>query len=212
MERMEYRDARDMMRAGDVIAFGGKGNFSNIIKAFTRSPVSHVGIIMQTHINGDGRVFNEIAESTSLNGFSGVIRSRLSARLASYNGEVWWMPLSNEVRERFDEKAFFDFLFAQDGKPYDKKQAIGSAIDGIPFIGQNKEDFDRLFCSELNAGALEAAGVIDVNSSEVTPIELVRWNLYRGVYQLTGEDKEIPRFNTVPIIKKQASQFGRPVV
>ena len=214
MERINYELARDMMRPGDVIAFSGKGNASSIIKAFTRGPVSHVGVILQTHVRGDGRMFNQIIESTSLNGFKGVTVSRLRSRLESYKGDCWWLPLSNEVRERLDERAFFDWLWAQEGKPYDKKQAINSAIDGLLGIGYNREDFNKLFCSELVAGGLEAGGVIDVNCSEVHPMELVRWKLYRGLFQLTGaEDKDIPRFNTVDILKKKAAQgFGRPLV
>ena len=68
LERIEYSEARPMMKPGDVIAFGGKGHFSELIKFATRADVSHVGVILQTRVVDDdtGRFFNQIIESTSL--------------------------------------------------------------------------------------------------------------------------------------------------
>jgi cell wall-associated NlpC family hydrolase len=59
-ERMEYSEARSMMKPGDVIAFGGKGHFSELIKFATRADVSHVGVVLQTRVADDdsGRFFN----------------------------------------------------------------------------------------------------------------------------------------------------------
>ena len=34
-----YDEVRNMMRPGDIIAFSGKGDFSELIKWFTRSSV-----------------------------------------------------------------------------------------------------------------------------------------------------------------------------
>ena len=48
------------------------------------------------------------------------------------------------------------------------------------------------------AAALEASGVLNnVNCSEVTPIDLCRFNVFSNdYYQLKGEeDKRIPNFN-----------------
>ena len=48
VERIEHSDARSMMKPGDVIAFGGKGHFSELIKFATRADVSPVGAILET--------------------------------------------------------------------------------------------------------------------------------------------------------------------
>jgi len=156
----------------------------------TFSPVSHVGVILQTQIKGtDGRYFNQIIESTSLDGFNGVNISRLSDRLNTYDGSVWWLPLSQVTRDRLDEAKFYDYLFnhAKNRTPYDMPQAILSALDaldGLPgHLTHNKEDFSKMFCSELVASGLEESGAIDsVNCSEVTPIDLCRWNIYKDDY------------------------------
>lgn len=212
METVSYQEARARMLPGDVIAFGGKGHVSEIIKLATRSAVSHIGVILQTRVREDtsNRFFNQIIESTSLHGFNGVAISRFSDRLNSYDGELWWLPLRQEIREgQFNQVTFYDFLFnqAKQRKPYDMPQAIKSALDTfdeLPFgmhgPGYNREDFSRFFCSEIVAAGLETAGVVGtVNASEVTPIDLCRWDIYESVYyRLKGDPtKRISRYNTL---------------
>lgn len=204
-----YQEARQMMKAGDVIAFSGKGDFSQIIKWATRAPVSHVGVILQSKLLIDGEpqsgMFNQIIESTSLNGFSGVTASRLSDRLDTYDGEIWWLPLRQSIWNIMNKKSFYDFLLHQERKEYDMPQAVKSALDAldkVPFAGKathNTEDFSKFFCSELVAAGLEAGGAIShINASEVTPIDLCSFSLYEPDYfQLKGDKKEIKGFNSI---------------
>jgi hypothetical protein len=65
--QITYEKARSKMQAGDVIAFGGKGHFSEIIKFATLSDISHVGVILQTKVPEEDteKFFNQIIESTS---------------------------------------------------------------------------------------------------------------------------------------------------
>ncbi|UOG92591.1 MAG: hypothetical protein L3K52_02370 [Candidatus Thiothrix sulfatifontis] len=208
--KANYSDVRYLMKPGDVIAFSGKGNLSELIKWATRANVSHVGVVLQSTllINNDSSnsFLNQIIESTSLNEkSSGVTISRLSDCITNYDGEVWWLPLSDEIRSKLDLKAFYDFLLRQNRKPYDESQAIKSlldALDEVQLLGSttyNIEDFTRFFCSELVAAALEAGGGIDsVNSSEVTPIDLCMFSVYqKNYYQLLGADKDIRGYNSL---------------
>jgi hypothetical protein len=209
LKTISYKEARNKMKAGDVILFSGKGDFSEIIKWATRSVVSHVGVIKQTKLLIDGNpqlgMFNEIIESTSLNGLSGVTTSRLSDRLNTYDGEIWWLPLRQEIYDKMDKKAYYDFLIHQEHKEYDMPQAVKSALDAldkVPVIGNlthNTEDFARFFCSELVAAALEEAGAIpNINASEVTPIDLCCFDIFKANYfQLKGDTKEIRGYNSV---------------
>lgn len=68
--QISYEEARSRMRPGDVIAFSGKANISELIKSVTLSDVSHVAVVLQTKALHDktGLFFNEIIESTTLNG------------------------------------------------------------------------------------------------------------------------------------------------
>ena len=205
----QYQTIRDQMKPGDIIAFSGKGQFSEIIKWATSSGVSHVGIILQSKLliddNPQPGYFNQIIESTSLNGFSGVAISRLSDRLATYEGEIWWLPLSDASRAKLNFKTFYDFLLHQKHKPYDTPQAVKSALDtldSVPLIGKatyNTEDFSKFFCSELAAAGLEKGGVISsLNASEVTPIDLCMFSIYQSdYYQLKGKKKAIKAHSSV---------------
>lgn len=203
-----YEDVRNRMQPGDVIAFGGKGHFSNIIKFCTRSTVSHVGVILQSKMILSDKpqegYFNQIIESTSLNGFSGVAISRMSDRMI-YDGEIWWLPLSEKVRKKLNPKKYYDFLLHQEHRPYDMPQAIRSALDALDSVAiiggatLNEEEFSRFFCSELVTAGLEAGGAIgSANSSEVTPIDLCMFAIYqKNYYQLKGEPKVIRGFNSL---------------
>jgi len=171
---MKYSEVRDLMKPGDVIAFGGNGFISNIIKLATESVVSHVGIIMRSE---DSR--NYIIESNGKKkGMTGVQVWLMSTRLEEYDGNVWWLPM----RVEFDRELFINFLMLQEGKEYDAPQAIGSAFDGVPDC---QENLDRLFCSELVTAALEYVGVIsDINASEMTPADVCRFDIYEDAVQI----------------------------
>lgn len=209
MKYISYEEARPRMKPGDVLAFGGSSRFSGIIKMAIRAEVSHIGIVLQTQVKEDdsGKLCNYMIDSTSR---QGVKIWRVQDRLDDYDGDVWWLILRQDLRdEKFDEHAFHDFLHNQKGKKYDKQQAAGSAIDlfdqvqlpfGLRGPGYNKEDYSKFFCSELVAAGLKAAGIVaqTVNASEVTPIDLCRWNIYEPEYYylLKGASKEITGYNS----------------
>jgi len=86
-----------------------------------------------------------------------------------------------------------DFLLAQDGKQYDFLQAIASAEDTIM---HNREDFSRIFCSELCAGGFKAGGLLkNINASEYTPKDICMEKIYAFCYQISGEPTILPDFN-----------------
>ncbi|WP_421713300.1 hypothetical protein [Alteromonas abrolhosensis] len=174
LEQQQYHLIREQMQPGDIIAFGGNSLFSRWTKLTTRSAVTHVAIVMQTKMRDENsnRYFNQVMEATSFRGKRGVMTNRLSERVASYDGDIWWLPLSSASRSIFEQnkRDFFNFMFEQDGKPYDVLQLFGSAVDAIdehPLLGSisyNQEDFTSWFCSELIAEGLPVLPV-HLNSS-----------------------------------------------
>ena len=191
MKKMEYRNARRLMLPGDIICFGGKGSVSSVIKKITRSNVSHVGTILQVNVPTINSFFiNQIIESTSLgDGEAGVKINRMSDHIKNYNGDMWWLKLNEETRSELHIPIFYRYLLSQVGKPYDAPQAILSALDIIP---DSKENFDKLFCSELVAAALEEAGIFkDINASEITPADVCKFGIFSDVRQLKGSLKEL---------------------
>lgn len=211
---VDYNEVRGRMNPGDIVAFSGKGHFSEIIKWATRAPVSHIGIVFESKILIDndaqsGKVV-DIFEATTLHEdpvtgtkIAGVQKNRLSDKIKYYDGEMWWLPLSKKSRSTLDLKEFVNFLMHQDDKEYDMPQAVKSALDAfdkVPLLGRttyNSEDFSAFFCSELATAALDAGGVINkINASEVTPIDLCRFDLFgETYYQLKGGKKEINGYN-----------------
>ena len=185
-----YYTHRNDIKVGDVIAFSGKANFSQLIKRATFSDISHVGIVINASFELGARR-NMLIESTTLsNGFSGVGITVLSKVLDDYDGEAWVYPLKEELD--LDAKAqMTNWLFRQKGKPYDMGQAIRAGIDIRVFghdLLKNKEDFNKLFCSELVAEALERAGVIPaVNASEQTPADVCGYDCFEKRILLKGE-------------------------
>lgn len=225
-----YDAVRPKMQPGDVIAYGGYSVPSEIIKWTTKSRVTHLGVVLQTRSisdRTDTRFFNLVVESTMWeHGFLGVGMGRLSNRLVAHPGEAWWLPLSDAVRARFDELTFFNFLFDSEYKPFDVPQAVQAAIDynlrqggDIASSFHNHEDLTKFFCSELVAGALRAAGLVPqgIDASEVTPIDLCQWNLFKDdYYQLKtlkpgDPPTEIPHYNTMdPALWVGAPQDATP--
>ncbi len=197
--RANYSDIRSQIRSGDLLAFAGQNPVSELIKLATGSPVSHVGVVLQSQLVFDDRVqsvqLNHLVESTLHDGRSGVMLNRLSERLERFEGDIWYLPLAESVRQSIDFQAFFEFLLHQQGKPYDWRQALLSAADPIdnwPLLDElmpQPEDFQRLFCSELIMGALQAGGLFqEHNASSLTPAELLRLPLFQPNHvQLAGQ-------------------------
>lgn len=205
MNAATYAAVRPALRQGDVIAFGGRGLFSSIIKAVTFSPVSHVGIVMQTKLAIEGSaqpgMIVSVLESTTLYkpkdgpAVRGVSENRLSDRVDEYDGQMWWLPLAERVRAQIDWAKFFDLCWREKGRGYNMPQAL---LAGLPIPQFFSSDKNR-FCSQLVAHALKEAGVADlrkVNPANVNPQELCSMRLYSDDYvQLKGKPREIPLYN-----------------
>jgi len=180
MNKVNYADVREKIAVGDVIAFSGNGAFSELIQSVTQSPYSHVGVILNSYFSNDVNLI-QIIESTSLGkGKAGVKINRMSDHINNYDGNIYWLPLKRAVRHNLDLGVFMSFLLKQVGKPYDMPQALGSAID---VIMDNREDLDKLFCSELVTAAFEKVGMLEnINASEQTPSDVCNFDLYYKTY------------------------------
>lgn len=185
-----YEQNRPQMKTGDVIAFSGKGGFSDVIKWATRSIYSHVGIIMEIDMRGGFDQSILLIESTTLTTIpeakstgeviKGVQIHWLSKRVETYNGSVWWVPLKDPLPQ---DKMMQMQSWLRDTRnkrtPYDTVQALGAGLDLFDKLGlANHPDFSHLFCSELVSKALQIAGVVDtkINPSEITPADVVNFN------------------------------------
>jgi hypothetical protein len=194
----KYNQIRDTVRTGDVFAFSGKGNTSNLIKNFTHSKYSHVGMALwitplHSLVN---RLF--IIESTTLNTLPdidgsyrrGVQIIPMAQRLEGYVGQCWWLPIKQPLLDDDEKTKLTSWLFQREAShvDYDTTQAIKAAIDPEkwprPFRWlhgllsrwtDNKEDLKKMFCSELVTKALQVINRVppEVISSEMLPSDVV---------------------------------------
>lgn len=212
LEREDYETARPRMKPGDVIAFGGKGYFSEIAKFITSSDISHVGVILQMKMIDDdtGRYLNLIIQTKRAYDIFGIGIHRFSDILDFYEGEIWWLPMDEELRNnKFDQTSFFNFMFnqAKHSMRYDIPQAMKSSLDALGKIkfglhgpGHTSEEFFKCYTSQLIGAGFEASGLVgNISAKDVSPIDLCRWEIYQDTYyQIKGEkDKIISRYNTL---------------
>jgi len=196
------------MSPGDVIAFGRSEDILGFAKLWTQSTIAHVAVILQLDQLEDEEshmMFSQqIIESTpQSSGLSGVSVHILHNRLEEYEGNIWWLPLNDETRQKLDSTKFQYFLMQQVGKPYDSLQKAQSALDAVDTatfiqrITRGREDFSMFFSSELVAAGLESGGAIEsLNASEVTPADLCSFSIYQEkYYQLKGNKTLIKNFN-----------------
>jgi hypothetical protein len=186
-----YEQYRPQMKTGDLIAFSGNAGFSHVIKWATRSPYSHVGIVLKAEMGsgfGDSILLIEstlqttVLDANNKQAIKGMQMHWLSKRIDLYNGSVYWLqlkaPMAPEkkaqmeawLRETHNQKVSYDYL-----------QIYNAAIDWFDELGlSNQPDFSTLFCSELVAKALQIGGVIDpnINPSEKTPDDVVNFICY----------------------------------
>lgn len=195
--RATFDEVKDLIRPGDLLAFGGYEPESRLIKLVGRSPLSHTALAWQT--GPDGPVLMEAIGV-------GVRRAPIGSRVAEYNGDAWWIPLSEEARAQLDVPAMQRFLAQQEGKEFDTDQMIGAGIHALVGGGtRTNEDLNQFFCSELVTAGLRAGGLVDLNPSETTPRDLVRLGLWGPYYvQLKGRAaKRIPGLGQLKAAKDE---------
>ena len=197
MEQAKHSEIRHLYRPGDPVFFGGRGIVSSVIKGWTRSPVSHIGVISKVDIAGEEEIRVHVVEATSLEGHATVISTPLSDRIRRYKGRIWVGFLNDAARESMN-------MFLPDawrwldshvrGKTvYDTWGAVRCTI-----WPQNK-NHKRLFCSEVVAGFWRMGEVLpaSTNESAWSPKRCAQARIFQpNYYQLKGRPKEIRGFNS----------------
>jgi hypothetical protein len=153
---------------GDILAFNSQGIISRVIRFFSKGDFSHVAFVIDPWT---------IVESTSFGeGIQKGTHTRdIHKRLRDYNGEIWHYKLGEEIScKGLVQSKINDFV----GRPSDILQAILSIFP----ISWVKNDYRRLFCSELCAALLKKGGILpeDLNCSKVTPQDLISFDIYKG--------------------------------
>lgn len=199
---VNYGNLREQLDTGDIAIFGGRYRLSKIIRLVTRFPASHVASILR---DGERISFIEASEGDMYPEREGVIISRFSDAIPFYKGDIWIARLAPEIRARADIPAMAKFLREQVGKAYDYDNMPKAGFDLLDRIGltHSRENWSKMFCSELVAAGLKAAGILgpNANTSEVSPADVIKLRIYAPIYyQIKAYDYKaikLPEFNTI---------------
>lgn len=138
-------ELRHTFRDGDILLFKGKGLISMVIRAITRSPYSHAGLVYTF----EKRVY--CLEAVG----AGVRLILLSELVKRYHGGIDYFEVQASQRQR---ARAVSFAFQQLGKIYDKpgifRFVAALVLDRTAVSPRD----DRWFCSELVAAAYETQG------------------------------------------------------
>lgn len=136
-----------------VMQFAGSAALtSRLIQWFDHGAFAHVDTVMP-----DGTLLG--ARDDVMAGYPAGVQFRGADYQQGYTLKRVALPCTDE-----QEKAYYDFVIAQIGKPYDEKAIAAFAV------GRDWRTPDSWFCSELNAAGLEASGVVPPLSAPVNKI------------------------------------------
>ena len=164
MDVTSYLAHRAEIKNGWLLAVGGSGLVSWLIKRWTKSRYSHVGLLLKLSEGGAERVF--LLHSTAK---TGVVLLPLSRYLSALNGQAWLVPLDAPyvaTEHPSYEADLLGFALQQLGRAYDLR---GVAKFVLPFLPEGR---DKVFCSELAGQAYQAAKLLP--ESFYSPEQLVR--------------------------------------
>lgn len=135
------------------------GFFSWLISYFAHGEYSHVDAVEK-----DGRLYGSRSDICA------EVKAGVQSRPDSYGKFIATKRVTLTITDEQADK-FWDFMYNQRGKPYDKMAILAFAID------RNWREDDSWYCSELVASGLEYcdffAHPLCVRAAKITPDDLL---------------------------------------
>lgn len=191
---------------GDIVLLSGGGFFSSLVKYFTSSKWSHVGVVLRHKNYPQPLIWQSVShEMEDVRGYqqSGVILTDLINTISKYySNDIGIRKLSHPLSEK-DLQIFNKTFEELDGRPYESGlsgyiELYKSAQDS--WTAPNDEALDRIFCSELVAELYMRLGFIEKTiaapSSEYTPQDFENMHCHAGCDYQLGELVVLPLCNS----------------
>lgn len=168
---VSYEEIRSSLRTGDMVFCSGTYFFSKLIRRFTRSVWSHVGMIYRDDYLD--RIF--ILESETMIGVRIAPLSKYlrdyHGRRKPYRGRMFVAELEPGAAPEALKKAV-SFGMDQLTKPYDNWEILRIAVRIAFGIGRKSRD-RKYICSELVYEAFHKAGIeFPYNNRSISPDDL----------------------------------------
>ncbi len=135
-----YESLKSQFHTGDLIVFAGSGIVSGAIRLFTE--FSHVETVIRL-LDYEGEEKRRFIIGADRGGIQVQLLSNV---LESYDGEIYWYPLCDDLDPA--RRYLGTWAFSQLGKSYDYAGLFKNAL------GRVSEDADAFFCSEFAFMAL----------------------------------------------------------
>ena len=178
MDTISYHAIRDYLKTGDIVLFSGTNLASSVIKLFTSSPWSHVGLIVRRDGEPEPLVWESLpsglckdVDSDSFR--TGVQLVRLSERLAHFTGPVAVRRLNCPLSDW--QRCRLEILQMEVADRRYERSWLELALAAFDWLTLNREDLTTLFCSELVAETYQRISLLDdvehgaLPSNEYTP-------------------------------------------
>ncbi|MFH1370374.1 MAG: hypothetical protein ABII09_03695 [Planctomycetota bacterium] len=150
-----YKRIRPHLMTGDIVLFNGRGVISDVIGFFTRSKMSHVGMIVRTSYQVD------ILEADWGKSVKGVQLNPFGEKCREYKGEIFIRFLNCE-RDRLWFEQLHKFISEHRGTSYEKGLGLILELLGAA-LRINRHNEHNLFCSELLASIFKRWGYLPPN-------------------------------------------------
>lgn len=167
-------DSAFTLRTGDILLFSGRGVTSEVIRVFTRSPWSHIGMVVfmpesREPLVLESTTLGESADVRLGKPVAGVSLVSLASKLADYEGSVVVRRRHGPDLTGNQERLLQRLVRRLMHRPY-KNYVLCNAIDVLTCF-QRKPDQRGWFCSELVAELYRRLGWLprDTRASTLVP-------------------------------------------
>ena len=221
-------DSATALRTGDILLFSGRGVTSEVIRVFTRSPWSHIGMVVflpgsKQPLVLESTTLGESADVRLGKPVAGVSLVALATKVRDYPGSIVVRRRHGPDLTHRQEKLLQRLLRRLMHRPY-KNYLLCNAID--VFTGfQRKPDQRGWFCSELVAELYRRLGWLprDMRTSTLVPghfgsrhMRLHNGKLGQAQWLKQGPGCERIRanagfFDNSPAIDQQTFPHGTPL-
>lgn len=162
-----YHNVKTQMQTGDLLMWSSDRLIGKAIRWRTLSEYSHASLVIRLaeYEGTEGRRFTTEALA------DGVVLNVLSARLAHYDGRVWWFPLDEEkcrVKRAHVGECALSFI----GTPYDYQSILRLCLRRV------STQMDKLFCSEYCAVCYGLGG------DAPTPADMPKLGIFKEAVRL----------------------------
>lgn len=172
LEEVDAKTISSLVQTGDLLLFCGRGFTSNIVRYFTRSHWSHIGIVVRLRGIPEPLVLESTTLSASNDLFKGVpVRGvglvPLAQKVEQYDGEVALRRRHGEPLSLSRQKMVERLALTLCHRPY--KNFLLCHLRA-QFYRRYRKDYSAMFCSELVAEIYRRLGWL---AADVCPKDFV---------------------------------------